>query len=532
MNRSKQTKQIAPALRSQAMDHVQNNKQTPRQVSQSPFFNYLKHTQVNTLAPKQEQNLNSIFWHDYETFGSDPRRDRPCQFAGIRTDEDLNVVGDPVEFFCKPAPDFLPDPVACRVTGISPQLALEKGIIEVEFCERIAQEFSEPGTCVAGYNSIRFDDEVTRHLLYRCFRDPYEREWKNGNSRWDIIDLLRMTRALRPEGINWPDKEDGSPSFRLEDLTKANGIAHADAHDALADVRATIAMAKLVKAQQPRLYDYYYKLRNKNRVLPLLDLHKQELVVHVSGMFPAQRGCLGLVLPLLRHPDNNNDIVVLDMFSDPAPWLQLSAAQIREKLYTPRAELAADEERIALKTVHLNRCPALAPVSVLSDEVVRRYDLDLALAQKHRELVMGSVDLLERLREVFSGSEFAAETDPDVMLYSGGFFTDHDKRLMQQLHKLPATKLGTLGAQFQDQRLPELLFRYRARNFPQTLSAAEIVQWQQHCRARLLGEVSGSGVTREVFETQLAAEQGNLSGKLYQQLRNYADSLYEMMGIS
>lgn len=475
--------------------------------------------------------MNSIFWHDYETFGVDPRRDRPCQFAGIRTDEDLNIIGEAVEFFCKPAPDFLPDPIACRVTGISPQLALEKGLSEAEFCERIVQEFTEPGTCVAGYNSIRFDDEITRHLLYRCFYDPYEREWKNGNSRWDIIDLLRMTRALRPQGIIWPDKEDGSPSFRLEQLTQANGIAHADAHDALADVRATIAMARLVKQQQPKLYDYLYNLRNKNRVLPLLDLHKHTAVVHVSGMFPAQRGCLGIVLPLLRHPDNNNGIVVLDLCSDPSSWLNLSAEQIRARLYTPRSELAAGEERIGLKTVHLNRCPALAPLTVLSDEVVKRYQLDLNLVQAHREQVLAASGLVERLREVFSGTDFTPETDPDVMLYSGGFFDAHDKRLMQKLHQLPAKQLATLSAEFHDPRLPLLLFRFRARNFPETLTTEETALWRSHCRSRLLGDEPGAGVTREVFEASLNAEQHNMTAAFYQLLRSYADTLYQQWGL-
>jgi exodeoxyribonuclease-1 len=164
--------------------------------------------------------MNTIFWHDYETFGGDPRRDRACQFAGIRTDEDLNIIDDPVEIHCRPAPDFLPDPYSCAITGISPQQALAKGVPEAEFCARIASELMEPGTCTAGYNSIRFDDEVTRNLLYRCFFDPYEREWKNGNSRWDIIDLLRMTHALRPEGIVWPTQDDGSPGFRLQELTR------------------------------------------------------------------------------------------------------------------------------------------------------------------------------------------------------------------------------------------------------------------------------------------------------------------------
>lgn len=469
--------------------------------------------------------MNSIFWHDYETFGADPRRDRPSQFAGIRTDEELNIIGEPLELYCQPAPDFLPDPVSCRITGISPQQALQQGVREAEFCRRILQEFSEPGTCVSGYNSIRFDDEMTRHLLYRNFHDAYEREWKHGNSRWDLIDVLRAMRALRPDGINWPDKEDGTPSFKLEELTVANGIAHADAHDALADVQATIAMARLVKQAQPRLYDYLYALRSKHKVLPLLDLAKQEPVVHISGMFPATRGCLGVVLPLLKHPDNNNGIVVLDLLSDPVPWLQLDAEQIRTRLYTPRAELAEGEERIALKTIHINRCPVVAPIGVLNDSVQQRYGIDMALVQERRKQVLAQRRLIERLREVFSGGEHGSESDPDFMLYGGGFFDDHDKRLMQKLQRLSPRELHALGTQFHDTRLPELLFRYRARNWPETLTAEEGARWHAFCRERLSGAMPGAGVSYPRFHELLAAEAAALPPALHAQLHEYAEQL-------
>ncbi|RLA45884.1 MAG: exodeoxyribonuclease I, partial [Gammaproteobacteria bacterium] len=198
----------------------------------------------------------TFYWHDYETFGVDPSRDRPVQFAGLRTDVDLNVIGEPLVIFARPANDFLPHPQACLVTGISPQQALAEGLPECEFIRRIHEELARPGTCSVGYNSLRFDDEVTRYTLYRNFYDPYAREWQNGNSRWDIIDMVRATCALRPAGIEWPLREDGLPSFRLEDLTSANGISHEAVHDALSDVHATIALARLVKERQPRLYDY------------------------------------------------------------------------------------------------------------------------------------------------------------------------------------------------------------------------------------------------------------------------------------
>jgi exodeoxyribonuclease I len=470
--------------------------------------------------------MSSIFWHDYETFGADPRRDRPCQFAGIRTDFDLNPIGLPVELFCRPAPDFLPDPGAVAITGITPGEALRKGVPEAEFCARIAAEFLEPATCVAGYNSLRFDDEVTRHLLYRCLRDPYEREWKHGNSRWDLIDLLRMTQALRPQGIVWPEREPGVPSFRLEELTRANGIDHVGAHDALADVRATIAMAKLVKQQQPKLYEWYFALRSKQRVLPLLDLQKQEPLVHVSRRYPATRGCMAIVLPLCRHPQNSNGIVVADLLADPESWLQLDVETLQQRLYTPTAELPEGTARIPLKTVHINRCPALAPLNVLTAEVQQRYALDLTLVQRHREAVLANRGLAQRLQQVFADKEWPASSDPDLQLYGGAFFDEHDKRQMEGLHRLPPARLAALHCDFHDPRLPELLFRFRARNYPETLNAQEQARWLQFCRQRLLGELPGAGLSLADYETVLReAEAGGLAVSLAAELRAYARTL-------
>jgi exodeoxyribonuclease I len=475
--------------------------------------------------------MSSILWHDYETFGGDPRRDRPCQFAAIRTDLDLNEVDDPVEIFCKPAPDFLPDPVSVAITSITPQHALQKGVNEAEFCARIAREFMEEGTCGAGYNSLRFDDEVTRCLLYRCFYDPYEREWKNGNSRWDLIDLVRMTQALRPEGIEWPTREDGSPSFRLEELTKANGIEHAGAHDALVDVRATIAVARLIKQKQPKLYDYAFNLRSKHRVLPLLDLARQEPVVHISRMFAASRGCLALVLPLCRHPQNPNGIVVADLLSAPGAWMTLDADTLRTRLFKRSEDRAEGEERIPLKTVHINRCPALAPISVLTPAVLARHVIDMDMVYRHRQELLAETGLAARLRTVFTDSGRDKETDPDAMLYSGGFFDEHDRRLAEKVRQARPEQLASTQFPFHDARLPDLLLRYRARNFPETLNAGEQQYWHDYCRGRLRGDISGAGLKCADFDVQLQAAAERLGPEKTGALREYADELCRRYGL-
>src|SRR5210317_2087532 len=233
------------------------------------------------------QPEQTFLWHDYETCGAYPQLARPAQFAAFRTDAELEPVDEPINWYCQPATDVLPHPAACLITGITPQTALANGVNEAEFAARIHAEMMEPGTCSVGYNSIRFDDEFSRNLFYRNFFDPYEREYKNNNSRWDLIDLARMCYALRPAGIEWPEHEPGKPSFKLEHLSAANQIVHEGAHEALSDVMATIGLARLIFSRQPRLFDWALKMRNQHQVMQMLSPATPEPLLHTSSRIPA-----------------------------------------------------------------------------------------------------------------------------------------------------------------------------------------------------------------------------------------------------
>lgn len=421
----------------------------------------------------------SLYWHDYETFGIDPARDRPAQFAGIRTDEELNIVGEPLVLYCRPSDDMLPQPESCLVTGITPQKASAEGLNEAQFISLIERELGYPGTCGVGYNSIRFDDEFTRNSLYRNFHDPYAREWQNGCSRWDIIDMMRLMRAFRPEGMAWP-VIDGRPSFRLEALTEANGIAHEAAHDALSDVKATIALASLAKKKQPRLYDYVYRYRDKKLVSAMLALRIP--ILHVSSMYPAEYGSTAHVLPVATHPVNKNEIVVYDLRYDPGILFDLDAEEIRRRLFTPRDEL--DVGRIPLKTIHVNKCPVVATEKLLTPEIAERLGIDIEMGHRHAVALKNAQGLEERLVEVYSGRERPVQTDPDLALYSG-FFSNADRAKMDIVRATPAEKLANLNIEFDDERIPEMLFRYRARNWPETLSQPEQERWQAFRQSRM-----------------------------------------------
>ncbi len=472
----------------------------------------------------------SFYWHDYETFGATPRVDRPVQFAGIRTDADLNILGDPLMVFCKPAEDYLPQPEACLITGITPQQAMREGVPEVEFITQIHQQLALPGTCGVGYNSLRFDDEVTRYALYRNFFDPYAREWQNGNSRWDIIDVMRLARALRPEGIEWPSYEDGRPSLRLEDLSRANGLAHESAHDALSDVYATIAIAKLLKQAQPKLFAYALSLRDKRVAAQMLDVVRMKPLLHVSSKFPVERFNTALIAPLAMHPVNKNAVIVYDLSIDPTPLLQLSPEQIAEKLYTATAELADGEQRIPLKLVHLNKSPMLAPATMLSSQEAERLSISGASCRKHLALLRGAEGLAAKVRAVFELSSFEPLTDPDQMLYSGGFFGETDKQAMVQIRSCDPQQLGALEPMFQDPRLEEMLFRFRGRNYPQTLDGEGQQRWAEFCSQRLLHPGPGLLGFEQLFQrlNALGSDPQLTPEKLHilQEVAAYAESIY------
>jgi exodeoxyribonuclease-1 len=443
----------------------------------------------------------TFYWHDYETWGSDPRRDRPAQFAGLRTDVDLNPVDEPLVLYCRPAADLLPHPDACLVTGITPQRAEREGLVEAEFADGIHRAMARPGTCSAGYNSIRFDDEVTRNLLYRNFFDPYAREWQNGNSRWDLIDVLRLAHALRPEGIEWPHREKGVTSFRLEHLAAANNVEHVGAHDALADVRATLSMARLLKARQPRLFDYALSLRAKRVVADLLD--QGEALLHVSARYPAELGCIAPVLPVARHPVDSNGVICYDLRQDPEPLVELDAEDIHRRLFSRADDLPDGVERIPLKTVHINRCPILASMKTLTPEAAERWQIDGGIVTAHADSLKAASGLGEKIQRVHALTEFQLETDPDLMLYSGGFFPDVDRREMVHLRELTPRELAERSFLFEDSRLPEMLFRYRARNWPYSLGDKEREEWDAYRLRRLTQPDSGAGITLDAYQEHL-----------------------------
>lgn len=472
----------------------------------------------------------TFLWHDYETFGLNPRRDRPAQFAAIRTDAELNEIGEPVMLYCQPASDYLPDPESCLITGITPQHCLQHGLPEHAFAARIEQLLAKPGTIGVGYNTIRFDDEVTRFMFWRNLIDPYAREWQNDCGRWDLLDVVRMAYALRPEGIQWPLK-DGKPSFKLEDLARANGLVHEAAHDALSDVRATIALARLIRNAQPKLFEFCLGLHKKDRVIAELGLpatlEQSRPFLHVSGMFAPERGCLAVMFPLATHPSNKNEILAWDLAHDPSELPLLDVETLRHRLFTKSADLPEGVQRLPVKSVHLNKSPMVVrQLQTLKPEMAARWGIDMDKVLLHKEIAASLPDMSAIWPQVFQRPAQEVAPDVDEDLY-GGFVGNEDRHRLNRLRALPAAELAHSRTGFDDRRLAALLFRYRARNFPATLLPEEQERWEAHRAARLLeGEAGARNVDALFAQIDALSENADERGEeILGALYDYAEAI-------
>lgn len=454
------------------------------------------------------------------------------QFAGQRTSLDLEPIGEPVNVLIKLTPDILPDPDAILVTGITPQQTLRDGVTEAEFLQQFAEDIATPGTIFAGYNTVRFDDEFMRYMHYRNFYDPYGWQWQDGRSRWDLLDVVRMTRALRPDGIEWPFAPDGKPTVRLEFMTKVNKLLHDNAHDALADVQATIALARLVRSKQPKLFDYLLSMRDKKQVSTLV--FGGQPFVYTSGKYPGEFEKTTVVATVAPHPKKGGALVY-DLRHDPTEFLDMPPEELVKRWQWTKDEAAP--KRLPVKTLQFNRCPAVAPLGVLQDgDAMVRLQVDMKTIEANRKLLAGASafhdNILKAVERMDKQQQIAWTAKPqsvDTQLYDG-FFDEHDCRLLPVVRAAQPNELEQLTTDFHDTRLQALLPLYKARNFPKDLSSDERQAWDTFCYERIQagGEQSRlARFTNRLMELGQSSKLSTSQQYLLQELQLYAESIVQ-----
>ncbi|CAL4325387.1 exodeoxyribonuclease I [Buchnera aphidicola] len=426
------------------------------------------------MYKKKKKYLNSFVFYDYETFGTNPALDKPCQFAYIRTDFNMNHIYESETFYCYPPIDYLPDPNALLVTGISPKDTYHKGMNEFYFSKKIFDIFNQPNTCIVGFNNISFDDEITRNIFYRNLLDPYEWSWKNGNSRWDIINVVRTCFALRPEGIVWPKNSVGLNSFKLSDLTNSNNIKHKNAHQAFSDVMATFKLAKLIKDKKKRLFSFLLKNRFKENLKRIVDIKENTPIIYVSSFFGAKENNFSIIVPIFWNINNSNSFIAINLMSD----IKKLISFIKNK------ELKKNNLQCffsnGIISVYTNKCPVLVPINVLSPTDIIRLNINLKLYKKNLMILKKNNYFKKEIKNFFLKIEFFSSKNVDLQIYDS-FFSNRDKILIKK-YRENFFNISDINYQhFQDPRIKEIIFRCKARNFPHMLSNNEKKEWKLYC---------------------------------------------------
>ena len=283
-------------------------------------------------------NSTSYLWYDYETFGTEARKDRPVQYGSFRTDTNFNIIGQSMVLYAQLADDYIPSPGSSLVTGITPMSLMdeENALAEADFAKVIRDEMGKPGTITIGYNNRNYDDEMTRFMFWRNLLPAYDTEYGEGRGRFDVFLLVIAVYAVAPQILNWPTKEDGTVCFKLDRLTPANNLPHRHAHDASSDAFATLQLAKLIASKNPRLWEYALSISKSDKIVELLN--EKRPLLYVDRYSLHHRRGLRSVMPLFENPSVRNEWICWDLSADPNEMWAITEKDMKERSFVTREQ--------------------------------------------------------------------------------------------------------------------------------------------------------------------------------------------------
>ena len=401
-------------------------------------------------------------FYDTETTGTDTAFDQVLQFAAIRTDDELNETGR-FEIRCRLLPHIVPAPDAIQVTGIAPKRLDDPALpSHYEMACAIHDRLAAWSPAIfLGWNSIHFDEHLLRQAFYQNLLPPYLTN-TGGNGRADMLHITRAVCSLSPGLLTVPTDADGQPRYALDRIAPANGHVHADAHDALADAAATLHMARLVMNGAPSLWHSFTQLATKKAATRF---------VHTEPVFHLFRRAGGMawtcVTPIAVNPDNQAEIRLYDLDTDPADLAKLSDDELAARAAGSNPPLTR------LKT---NQCPiALTPDQAANAGLAAPESLPLTRDRVDR--LCNERELRERLLAALPPKQPADTTHVEQQIYDG-FPGATDESTMRRFHTVPWDQRPALVGAFRDSRLRHLGNRLLFVERPDLLSPA----YRKTCR--------------------------------------------------
>lgn len=444
------------------------------------------------LLPYCIETMNFL-WYDYETYGLDPTQDRIAQFASIRTDENLNQIGEECSIFSDIPDDYLPSPYACIVHGFTPDQTADYSLKESIFANKIFDILNQQETCVVGFNNNSFDDEFTRFLFYRNLLDPYSWHYRNGNSRWDIVNLARTTSAIYPSAINVKSENDGF-SFKLQDLARVNNIESSNAHNALSDVHTTISLARLIKNNAPDIFNASFRIRSKKAVKIFIKSNRLKPLIYTSQFIKSKFKSTTVVVPICRHPLYPDYYISIDLKHDLSKFVNHSFDQIKDFVFTNKDPHANPFEFPRFHVIKLARCPSLYEFSLFSHDLPSRLGFGNGFLDSQVSEVRCMEDrLIEVINNVFTTASKGVQDDAEAQLYEG-FISDTDRHLCSIFINSLANRQVPNPQSFEDIRLQVLSWRYLNRNFSELrTNQKSLDKWREYVNQKLFLKVTPHG---------------------------------------
>ncbi len=421
------------------------------------------------------QNSKNYVFYDLETSGLSKQFDQILQFGGVLTDSELNEV-DRFEMRCQLQEHIVPSPMALQITGVSPSSLIDNSVpTHYEALCSIYKKLSDWSPAVfLGYNSISFDEEMLRQAFYQTLQPCYLTN-TNGNTRGDILRLLHAVNLLAPDVIEPIHDDKGRARFKLDQLAPKNGFAHQQAHDAMADVEATMHLAKLVLDEAPHVWDMLLATTSKKSVQEMIASHDVLMLCgggRGGGVMSSTVVTACGINPLLQNQHG-----VFDLNHDPANYIDLTVEELRK-------EIAGNESPIQM--VYTNRQPILIPVDdtpghLLSDEVAPEEQFEKA------RLVQENTDFRLRVSEAMaddSANHDEVLDEVELQIYNG-FASNGDSSLMGKFHKVDWPDRIEILRSLEDTRMKRIAQRLIYFERPNLLSSKVQTNMRDKIKARL-----------------------------------------------
>jgi exodeoxyribonuclease-1 len=413
-------------------------------------------------------------FYDTETTGLEPAFNQILQFAALEADEDLNEV-DCINIRCRILPYIVPSPGALLVTKMSPKDLVSSNYSHLQMIYEIRNWVAKKCPCIfIGHNSIKFDEDFLRHAFYKTLHPLYLTN-TDGNIRGDTMRIAQAAAIFAPGSINVPLSEKGKLSFKLGNIARANDIdlKEEDAHDALADVRATLELARLLKRRVPEIWDQMLHNASKKPALAFMRSNPAFCLAE----FNFGKSASYVVSVITPNPKQDSEMAVFDLSYNPSDYLDCSVEEL--------LAVMKGKER-AIRIVAANKQPIMVDTSI-GHCILEEKSIDPELLAKHVQQIQAATEFKQRVATALTMRypDEEVHNHTEKMIYQG-FAPQSDIALMVKFHAANVEERVSICNRFSDARYREMASKLMYAECPDQMERSERVKIEEHFRDRLL----------------------------------------------